>query len=63
VFRARSSAPAVALTGYGMDDDVRRCIEAGFSVHLTKPVSIQQLEQVLNDAASLPAAGSASGNA
>jgi signal transduction histidine kinase len=63
VFRARSNAPAIALTGYGMDDDVQRCIEAGFSVHLTKPVSIQQLEQVLNDAASLPAAGSASGNA
>jgi signal transduction histidine kinase len=63
VFRARFTAPAVALTGYGMDDDVRRCIEAGFSVHLTKPVSIQQLEQVLNDAASLPAAGSAGGNA
>jgi signal transduction histidine kinase len=56
-FRARSAAPAVALTGYGMDDDVRRCLEAGFSVHLTKPVSIQQLEQVLNDAARLPAAG------
>ncbi|CAB3796691.1 ATP-binding response regulator [Pararobbsia alpina] len=60
-FRTRSAAPAVALTGYGMDDDVRRCIEAGFSVHLTKPVSIQQLERVLNDAASLPVAGPGAG--
>jgi signal transduction histidine kinase len=53
-FREQSAAPAVALTGYGMDDDVKRCLDAGFSVHLTKPVSIQQLEQVLNDAANLP---------
>ena len=50
-YRAKSDAPAVALTGYGMDDDVRRCLDAGFSAHLTKPVSIQQLEQLLADTA------------
>ena len=50
-YRATSDAPAVALTGYGMDDDVRRCLDAGFSAHLTKPVSIQQLEQLLADTA------------
>jgi len=55
-FRQHSGVPAVALTGYGMDDDVRRCLEAGFTAHLTKPVSIQQLELVLADAAKLPAA-------
>ncbi|HKR43144.1 MAG TPA: response regulator, partial [Paraburkholderia sp.] len=28
-FRAQSTAPAVALTGFGTDDDVRRSVEAG----------------------------------
>ncbi|RKP54831.1 response regulator [Pararobbsia silviterrae] len=50
-YRSRSDAPAAALTGYGMDDDIQRCLDAGFSAHLTKPVSIQQLEQLLADAA------------
>ncbi|MBS1714725.1 MAG: CHASE3 domain-containing protein [Armatimonadetes bacterium] len=34
---------AVALTGYGMDEDVRRCREAGFDEHLTKPVDFTRL--------------------
>jgi CheY-like chemotaxis protein len=53
-YRRTSAAPAVALTGYGMDDDVRRCLDAGFSAHLTKPVSIQQLEQLLADISCAP---------
>jgi CheY-like chemotaxis protein len=53
-YRRISEAPAVALTGYGMDDDVRRCLDAGFSAHLTKPVSIQQLEQLLAEVSSSP---------
>ncbi|CAM2145306.1 histidine kinase [Pararobbsia alpina] len=56
-FRRSSEAPAIALTGYGMDDDVRRCLDAGFSAHLTKPVSIHQLEQLLADAAQGAATG------
>jgi len=31
--------PGVALSGYGMDDDLRRSREAGFATHLTKPAS------------------------
>ncbi|WP_124081775.1 hybrid sensor histidine kinase/response regulator [Pigmentiphaga humi] len=38
---------AVALTGYGMEADVRRCLAAGFAAHLTKPLDINQLIQVL----------------
>jgi PAS domain S-box-containing protein len=38
---------AVALTGFGMEEDVRKCKAAGFDEHLTKPVSIQQLELVM----------------
>ena len=35
--------PAIALSGYGMDDDLRRSREAGFRAHLTKPVDMNRL--------------------
>jgi CheY-like chemotaxis protein len=35
--------PAIALSGYALDDDVAKCIEAGFSEHITKPVNFQSL--------------------
>jgi len=38
---------AVALTGYGMESDVRRCLGAGFAIHLTKPLDIDHLIDVL----------------
>jgi CheY-like chemotaxis protein len=31
------------MSGYGMDEDVRRCHEAGFTEHLVKPIEITQL--------------------
>lgn len=37
----------VALTGYGQEEDRRRAIEAGFNHHMTKPTSIEALEQLL----------------
>ncbi|MGQ0636816.1 MAG: CHASE3 domain-containing protein [Planctomycetaceae bacterium] len=37
----------VALTGYGQEEDRRRAIEAGFDRHVTKPVSLASLEQLL----------------
>jgi signal transduction histidine kinase/ActR/RegA family two-component response regulator len=37
----------VALTGYGQLNDQRRAFEAGFDEHLTKPVSIDRLSQVI----------------
>jgi PAS domain S-box-containing protein len=45
--RARRPIPALALTGFGMEDDVARCLEAGFAAHLTKPVNFQKLEATL----------------
>ena len=41
----------VALTGYGQDSDKQRSKEAGFNYHLTKPVSLDALHDLL---ASLP---------
>ncbi|MEO8205844.1 MAG: ATP-binding protein, partial [Chthoniobacterales bacterium] len=40
----------IALTGYGMDEDLVRSQNAGFMTHLTKPVSIEALEAALNAA-------------
>jgi len=36
--------PAIALSGFGMDDDLTRSKQAGFAVHLTKPVDARLLE-------------------
>ena len=41
------AVPLVALTGYGQPDDVRRCLEAGFARHLTKPLDGNALERAL----------------
>jgi CheY-like chemotaxis protein len=40
----------VALTGYGQPDDFERATQAGFDVHLTKPVNLAELEQILGAA-------------
>ncbi|MFO0958942.1 MAG: PAS domain S-box protein [Isosphaeraceae bacterium] len=42
-------ARIIALTGYGQDEDVKRSREAGFDMHLVKPVTFQQLARVLAD--------------
>jgi CheY-like chemotaxis protein len=39
--------PGIALTGYGMDDDVRKGHDAGFVEHIVKPVHVAQLEAAL----------------
>jgi PAS domain S-box-containing protein len=46
----------VALTGWGTEDDQRRSREAGFDMHLTKPVESATIERVLVEllAASAP---------
>jgi signal transduction histidine kinase len=40
----------VALTGYGAAQDVRRALDAGFEVHLTKPVDPAELDSLLSRA-------------
>ena len=37
----------VALTGYGRDEDRRRALEAGFDLHITKPVDLSTLESLV----------------
>jgi two-component system, sensor histidine kinase len=45
----------IALTGYGLAEDQRRVLEAGFDLHLVKPVDIRQLLEALGERSALPA--------
>ena len=45
----RYGLPGIALSGYGMDEDLRRSREAGFTMHLTKPVTLQLLQAAILD--------------
>src|SRR5262249_18961234 len=44
---ALKKALLIALTGYGTDEDRGRSREAGFDIHLVKPVSSEELRRVL----------------
>src|SRR5471030_1238888 len=43
----------IALTGYGLAEDRRRVLEAGFDLHLVKPVEIEQLIEAIGSGAPL----------
>jgi CheY-like chemotaxis protein len=45
--RETRSVPALALSGFGMDEDLQRSRDAGFSDHLTKPVSLDRLQTAI----------------
>lgn len=38
---------AIALSGFGMEEDIQNSLEAGFASHLTKPVEFTKLEEVI----------------
>jgi signal transduction histidine kinase len=44
---ARHGLHGIALSGYGMEEDVQRSREAGFDTHLTKPVNLEVLEAAI----------------
>ena len=37
----------IAMSGYGMDEDLRKSREAGFSEHLVKPVDVVRLQEAI----------------
>jgi PAS domain S-box-containing protein len=45
--RTFTDTPMIALTGYGMEDDVANYREAGFLRQLTKPIRFEQLSEIL----------------
>ena len=46
--RAKGHIKAIALTGFGTEQDVQRSKEAGFDFHLVKPINFQELRTVLD---------------
>ena len=47
--QSRRPCPAIALTGFGMEDDVRRGLDVGFRAHLTKPIDFRTLEATIRE--------------
>jgi two-component system CheB/CheR fusion protein len=45
--KSRYEMKGVALSGYGMEEDVRRGRDAGFDDHVVKPVNVAQLDAVI----------------
>jgi CheY-like chemotaxis protein len=45
--RRGSRIPAIALSGYGQEQDIQRSHDAGFTAHLTKPANPDHLRQTI----------------
>ncbi len=41
----------IAVSGYGMEEDIAQSREAGFTYHLTKPISLVRLKKLIADVA------------
>lgn len=48
---SRYGLKGIALSGYGMDEDREKSLQAGFSQHLTKPVKVRVLQAVIREVA------------
>jgi PAS domain S-box-containing protein len=46
-FSKEQQIPAIALSGFGMEEDIERSRNAGFHSHLVKPVSFQSLHDII----------------
>ncbi len=49
--RCRYGVRGIALSGYGMEEDVRKSLAAGFERHLTKPINLQALQTAIQGGA------------
>jgi PAS domain S-box-containing protein len=47
LLRERHGLKGIAVSGYGMEEDIARSREAGFSHHLTKPISLDRLKKLI----------------
>jgi CheY-like chemotaxis protein len=50
--KKRYRVKGIALSGFGMEEDIRRSLEAGFDHHLTKPADFARLLDLLAEVAS-----------
>ena len=46
--RRDHGTPGIALSGYGMEEDIRRSHESGFFDHLTKPVDMAAMDRAIS---------------
>ena len=56
-WKPRIKFGAIALSGFGMESDVTRSRESGFSYHLTKPVEFERLAEVIQKVCRAEGAG------
>ncbi len=45
--RAKNSLRGIALSGFGMENDINQALAAGFSEHLTKPINFDRLDEAI----------------
>jgi HAMP domain-containing protein/signal transduction histidine kinase len=48
---SKQSLLAIALTGFGMEDDIRKSYDAGFKHHLVKPIDLNKLDSLIQESA------------
>ncbi|MDQ2824758.1 MAG: MASE1 domain-containing protein, partial [Verrucomicrobiota bacterium] len=46
--RAMSGLRGIAISGFGMNGDIAKSLQAGFSEHLVKPIKIEKLEAAID---------------
>ena len=49
--RAKQSIAGIALSGFGMEDDLEKSRAVGFTDHLIKPVNVDRLQATLREIA------------
>ena len=57
LFKALSSKGqifGIALSGYGMEEDIRRSRDVGFAHHLVKPVDLSKLDSIIQEVSRAP---------
>jgi CheY-like chemotaxis protein len=59
--RERFGLTGVAVSGYGMEEDIARSRIGGFAHHLTKPIQIERLKQIIDEIATQKASGGING--
>ena len=52
--RATSGIRGIAISGFGMNGDVEKSMQAGFFEHLVKPVNLEKLEAAIDHAMAAP---------
>ncbi|MEA2711485.1 MAG: hypothetical protein QOF78_4086 [Phycisphaerales bacterium] len=61
--RASYEIPGIAVSGFGMDGDLKSSQDAGFAAHLTKPVDMQHLDSTIRSLLRVPATQSPAASA